>query len=489
MDDDTESGTGGEGAEFKQQQQQEEEEGDAVGTVVVGFSFMAKKMETMAEVGLSHAEVMTVGPMDGVEFYPLNFSERPEEHRRLDVILHKLSEDIMFRDVQPEGDARLSWIEAYLDLNPETAILDPIDRVSNCINRVTTLKACLFLLEEAYRRHGTAGGMPRPPRFMVLEDHEPSDPAADGGIVPRNGLAFPVICKPVEACGTRGSHTMLVVLDQAGMTALTPPVVVQECRSHGAKLFKVCVIGDEVRVHERPSLPDLPPGLTGSFAFYSQKPYPTLEEVKAASAATRARSARLQGQPRTAGNGITPGNNGDTSNPVSSSEGVPGQLRQANGERSGNSRKPPLPQPKGLGDRDPDTRQASACTPTGAVAPASTTTTWSSSSSSRQPSRAKLSPSPTVAPDAAAAEATLPAARANPPFLSLEAAKLAARRMRETFGLSLFGFDLIVDQATGETFVIDVNYFPSFKDLADFPQVLRRRLKEVVATARSQVGS
>lgn len=47
-------------------------------------------------------------------------------------------------------------------------------------------------------------------------------------------------------------------------------------------LLKVCVIGDEVRVHERPSLPDLPPGLTGSFAFDSQKPYPTLEEVSLA---------------------------------------------------------------------------------------------------------------------------------------------------------------------------------------------------------------
>lgn len=32
---------------------------------------------------------------------------------------------------------------------------------------------------------------------------------------------------------------MVVVLDQAGMTALPPPVVVQECRNHGAKLFKV----------------------------------------------------------------------------------------------------------------------------------------------------------------------------------------------------------------------------------------------------------
>lgn len=55
--------------------------------------------------------------------------------------------------------------------------------------------------------------------------------------------------------------------------------------------------------------------------------------------------------------------------------------------------------------------------------------------------------------------------------VSMESAKIAATRMRETFGLSIFGFDLIVDGATGENMVIDVNYFPSFKDLADFPLV------------------
>ncbi|CAM9718113.1 unnamed protein product [Scytosiphon promiscuus] len=120
--------------------------------------------------------------------------------------------------------------------------------------------------------------MPRSPRFVVLEKPDSPIPGTPG-IVARSGLAFPVICKPVEACGTRGSHTMVVVLDQAGMAALTPPVVVQEYRNHGARLFKVCVVGDEVRVLARTSLPDLPPGLGGSFAFDSQKPYPTLSEV------------------------------------------------------------------------------------------------------------------------------------------------------------------------------------------------------------------
>ena len=73
-----------------------------------------------------------------------------------------------------------------------------------------------------------------------------------------------------------------------------------------------------------------------------------------------------------------------------------------------------------------------------------------------------------------------------PPTVSMESARLAAVRMRETFGLSIFGFDLIVDKATGENMVIDVNYFPSFKDLSDFPQVcLRERRKCLHTTLHS----
>lgn len=47
--------------------------------------------------------------------------------------------------------------------------------------------------------------MPRPPPFTVLHKKAESNGSAvnteTGAIVPANGLAFPVICKPVEACG------------------------------------------------------------------------------------------------------------------------------------------------------------------------------------------------------------------------------------------------------------------------------------------------
>lgn len=44
------------------------------------------------------------------------------------------------RDVAPEGDRRLRWIEEFLKQNPETAIVDSISHVAKVINRVSMLE-------------------------------------------------------------------------------------------------------------------------------------------------------------------------------------------------------------------------------------------------------------------------------------------------------------------------------------------------------------
>jgi inositol-1,3,4-trisphosphate 5/6-kinase/inositol-tetrakisphosphate 1-kinase len=58
--------------------------------------------------------------------------------------------------------------------------------------------------------------------------------------------------------------------------------------------------------------------------------------------------------------------------------------------------------------------------------------------------------------------------------------------IREAFGLTLFGFDVITptNEQGGESeietespvMVIDVNYFPSYKEVPDFPQRLKKYL-------------
>lgn len=58
------------------------------------------------------------------------------------------------------------------------------------------------------------------------------------------------------------------------------------------------------------------------------------------------------------------------------------------------------------------------------------------------------------------------------------AVRAIGERIREALGLTLFGFDVIVSDATQELFVIDVNYFPSYKELDDFSSALRKHIKQ-----------
>lgn len=61
-------------------------------------------IDSTAAMFCASFQVMGTGPSDAVEFLPIDFSIPPEEHddkhgRGMDVILHKLSDDIMIRCV------------------------------------------------------------------------------------------------------------------------------------------------------------------------------------------------------------------------------------------------------------------------------------------------------------------------------------------------------------------------------------------------------
>ena len=78
------------------------------------------------------------------------------------------------------------------------------------------------------------------------------------------------------------------MLSPAGLAAVQPPCVLQQFHDHAGRFFKVYVIGDEVMVFERPSLPDLcrlvhdaiphplsrPCALRSSLSFDSRYAYP-----------------------------------------------------------------------------------------------------------------------------------------------------------------------------------------------------------------------
>jgi hypothetical protein len=49
--------------------------------------------------------------------------------------------------------------------------------------------------------------------------------------------------------------------------------------------------------------------------------------------------------------------------------------------------------------------------------------------------------------------------------------------LRQALGLSLFGFDVVVDACSGDLLVIDINYFPNYRDSAQAPGLLRACLR------------
>ncbi|KAJ7542219.1 hypothetical protein O6H91_10G094900 [Diphasiastrum complanatum] len=51
--------------------------------------------------------------------------------------------------------------------------------------------------------------------------------------------------------------------------------------------------------------------------------------------------------------------------------------------------------------------------------------------------------------------------------LDLEAVECLAAALRTRLGLTIFGFDIVIQEGTNDHVIVDVNYFPSFKDVPD----------------------
>lgn len=177
---------------------------------------------------------------------------------------------------------KIDTIKDYLYRHPSTSIIDPFEAVRAVVSRARTCRRLRELEDDFGRSHAGRKRCPfRQPRFAVSES-----PELLGEAVQCAGLSFPVICKPIEACGRPLSHSMVVAVDAEGLSLVECPSVVQEYINHSGLFFKVYVIDQDVMVFQRPSLPDLVAEPSGdaasssvrSVVFDSRFAYPTLED-------------------------------------------------------------------------------------------------------------------------------------------------------------------------------------------------------------------
>ena len=304
-----------------------------------------------------------------------------------------------------EGD-RLSAIRQYLREHPRTIIIDPLESVKIVISRA---KTCAML---SHVCADVCDGVFQPMYVLIEDEHELTE-AKILEKMEANGLKFPIICKPIRACGSPTSHHMAVVVDIKGLSLITFPCIIQQYHNHSSVFYKAYVIGNEVMVFQRPSLPDLSIREMSSLAFDSRLVYPGLKEFTKGS-----------------------DNFGDVRTSTSSDATTP-EIHSTKSEDS-----PPCFHDDG--DRSNDDLNEDM-----------------DNARSEYQHEMYLTEFPS----------SLERLRNN--FLR------AAGAVSARFGLSLFGFDVIVPvEDRSKIFIIDVNFFPSYKEVSDFPSKLRRYFRE-----------
>jgi len=319
---------------------------------------------------------------DCVTFVQLDYEIPLAAQPKCDVIIHKLTEDI--DNNSKESVAKIKLIDAYLKEFPRTVIVDPLSCVRKVISRARTCEH----LSNIQRRLGKNCSFTQP-AYFIAEEGVGTQEMADQ--LTEKGLSYPLICKPIQACGTPHSHNMMVIVSKEDLHLVTVPCVVQQYHDHDEGLYKVYVIDQDVMVFRRQSLPNLhlrnshagaassaPSSPVRSLPFDSRKNYPTYSDF-------------VSGGP----------------------EGPSGERKDETAPSSSANLEAPIP-----------------------------------------------------------------------PEL-FDACQRTATAIREEFGLSLFGFDAILPNdrcpspsaVAVKIVVIDVNYFPSYKEVSDFPFRLKNFLR------------
>lgn len=135
-----------------------------------------------------------------VQFIPWDYEIPIENQAKFHVIIHKLTEDIDKLD--KESIEKMKALESYLQTYTDTVIIDSIDAVRKVINRE---KTCIYLTNIQSKLQDKCPFTI--PNYMIINRATTIDDIMDRFITQH--LEFPVICKPLVACGTPDSHSMV----------------------------------------------------------------------------------------------------------------------------------------------------------------------------------------------------------------------------------------------------------------------------------------
>lgn len=359
---------------------------------------------------------------DQIIFHPWDPETPPDKQPFFHVIIHKLTEDLD----REESRDKIEALRRYLAFSPRTVLLDPLDSVRKVISRSRTCHT----LRQIEQRLGESCPFSQPP-YLLVEESESAESVVSKMILAH--INFPVICKPVAACGTPTSHQMAVLVCAEDVATMLPrPCVLQQYYDHGGSFFKVYVIDEDVMTFRRSSLPDLAEirrtfGGLRSVVFDSRFSYPTPLDFTPVTTSTLC-ALNIDSIPST---------------PPVPSTAVTTVVADRSVE---------LWKVHGRGDSD-------------SFNGVSRIEGFNGGNSSTHSNRSRL------LEDSCSMMLE--------DRMISQALRQSAQLIRDEFGLTLFGFDVLVLATNARPIVVDVNYFPSYKEVDDFPARLRAYLRKL----------
>lgn len=219
-----------------------------------------------------------------INFTAFDFDTPLESQPKFDVILHKLTEEIFAWKENGVKPRKLEILEKYCRLYPQTVLFDEVKHIMNVLSRAKTIE----LLEDIIHTVSMRSCPFSIPSYMIVN---PSSISHEHLLLSMNerDLRFPIICKPIDACGTPLSHQLVVVLRIEDVSErlfgrfFEMEWLFQQYYDHNEQLFKVYFIDNEVMIFLRDSLPNLDANLvsnqnTKSVLFDSSVRYPRLSD-------------------------------------------------------------------------------------------------------------------------------------------------------------------------------------------------------------------
>jgi len=212
----------------------------------VGYALNPKKTRLFDARGLFTPPTSTPPPnTPHPTFTPLDFTRPLDEQGPFDVLLLKLT-DSMARALYGADEEAAQLVERAEKYGRESGcmMIDDLQLVRRVLDRRR-------ISEVLTAANLTVANYPvRAPPAIHLQL-----PTTEPVALP---FPFPVICKPVQSCGSASSHTFYIlysVEQLCNLSCVSGSYVVQQLLPHSGTMYKVYVINGESFVIPKPSLP------------------------------------------------------------------------------------------------------------------------------------------------------------------------------------------------------------------------------------------